>query len=226
MEQGTGKLLKYYGWTIALAIAASLLIRVYVVEAYRIPTPAMRPTLEPGDTVFAAKKPAGLWLFSRSGGDASEAVARNQVVLYTAPDESGREYIKRVIGLPGDTVRLEDGRIVLNGKALNVNLPKNSTCGTEEITPGKVHGVCYEPPKSPSYADQKVPEGSIFVMGDLRTGPQFTSELMNKAWGMVPLADVKGQVLWTWLSIEPQTPGLSSEKFPKLRLERMFRRVE
>jgi signal peptidase I len=221
----TVKILRDYGITVVVAIAVALSIRSYLIEAYRVPSQseaAMKPTLEPGETVFVAKAPYGVKLF----GHETFPPSRGEVILYSPPEDPTRDYIKRVIGLPGDTIRVHGGQLEINEKVLPIEFGLKSTCGTEILPTGPTglkHGVCIEPPVAQDFGPEKVPADKVFVLGDLRNGPQMDSEERNVSWGLIPFSALKGKVLWVWLSLEsPQ--GVSSGA-PKLRFERMFRRV-
>jgi signal peptidase I len=223
MEATTRKLIRDYVSTVLGAVAVALLIRIYVIEAYRIPTLAMKPTLEPGDTVFVAKSPLGNQLWG------SKTPERGDVILFRAEDPSGRDYIKRIVAIPGETVEIKKGRLEINGKPVSDKFGPTGYCGTETLPAGKTAGVCYEPPAPEELPPVKVPEDSYFVLGDFRTLSQMDPTLKGKSWGIIPSSWIKGKVLWVWLSIEPPSPseaGASSGKFPKIRFERMFRRIE
>jgi signal peptidase I len=218
----TVKILRDYGITVVVAIAVALSIRSYLIEAYRVPSQAeaaMKPTLEPGETVFVAKAPYGVKLF----GHESFPPARGEVILYSPPEDPTRDYIKRVVGLPGDMIRIHGGQLEINGKDLPIEFGLKSTCGTEILPPALKHGVCIEPPTAQDFGPEKVPADKVFVLGDLRTAPQMDSEERNVSWGLVPYSALKGKVLWVWLSLE-SSHGVSSGA-PKLRFERMFRRI-
>jgi signal peptidase I len=215
MRQSTRKILRDYGIAVAAAVAIALLIRAFVVEAYRIPTQAMRPTLEPGDTIFVTKWPLG---FDRK-------VERGDVLVFRSPQDPSREYIKRAIGLPGDTVRVAKGRVELNGKPLGVPGEKSDApCGREAL-PSRTYEVCWEQPLVEDFGPEKVPEGSVFVLGDFR-GQATIDAKKRRSWGIVPMAAVQGRARWIWLSIEPHNAGMSPVRFPNLRLDRMLRRID
>jgi signal peptidase I len=214
----TGKIARDYGTAILVAVAVALFLRFLVIEAYRIPTPAMHPTLEPGDTIFVAKAPLG---FDRKP-------KRGDVVVFAGPTDPDRDYIKRVIALAGDTVEVKKGQAIIDGKpsliVADAGLPP---CGREAIygDPSRSYPVCWEPPALEDFGPEKVPEGSVFVAGDLRSqGPADSKR--RRTWGMIPLASIKGKALWIWLSVEPAGTGLSSSRFPSFRFDRMFRRIE
>ena len=226
MRESTRRLARDYSLAIALAVTVALGIRFFLLEAYRIPTPAMRPTLEPGDTIFVAKWPFG----SRFPGMAEpfrkgRAPERGEVIVFTNEAELRRDYIKRVIAVAGDSVEIRKGRLSLNGKALGPQPGAGAACGREELAAGASFPICWEPPALEDYGPQKIPEGSVFVIGDLRT--QGAAETRGaRGWGVIPISSIKGKAIWTWLSIEPKVLGESRSYLPKLRTDRMFRRIE
>ena len=209
-----------YGIAVIAAVAIALLIRFFVIEAYRIPTPAMRPTLEPGDTIFVTKRPL---VFDGS-------VSRGDVLVFESPQDPGREYIKRVIGIAGDVVALRKGHVTLNGKLIEGKATRggNAPCGKESL-PGPLptfeYEVCWEQPFPEDFGPEKIPEGSIFILGDLRSqSPSDTKK--RRSWGIIPLSAVKGKARWIWLSVAPDSTRSSILSFPQIRFDRMFRRIE
>ncbi|HUP58061.1 MAG TPA: signal peptidase I [Bdellovibrionota bacterium] len=230
-QSGGRSLVKEYGTTVLAAIAFALLIRFFIVEAYRIPSPAMKPTLEPGDTIFVSKWPYGLRV---PGIDKpltqGELPGRGDVVIFSMPQDPRRDYIKRVIALPGDQIAMRKGEAILNGKTLRVEPATTQPCTQERTPDGRSYGVCAEPPLLDDFGPETVPKGHVFVVGDFRARERAveikTRDRRPKGWGMVPLESLKGRALWVWLSVEPQAAGMSSTWFPQFRFQRMFRRVE
>jgi signal peptidase I len=215
MEATTRKLIRDYAGTVLGAVVVALLIRFYIIEAYRIPTLAMRPTLEPGDTVFVIKTSFGTKLFG------TEQPHRGEVILFRSDDPSPRDYIKRIVALPGETVEMRKGALWINGQAVQESIPARSACGTENLPDGVTTGICHEPPLPEDFPPIEVPSDSYFVLGDMRSLSQMDPNLKGKSWGIIPSSWIKGQALWIWLSLEPPSEG-----FPKIRFERMFRRIQ
>lgn len=136
--------------TLAYALVMALIIRTFIVQAFWIPSGSMVPTLEPGDRVLVCK----FWyrFFEPK---------RGQIVVFRFPYDTSKDFIKRVVGLPGDVVEISDGVVFLNGKRLD--------------EPYVFHRDRYQ------MSPVRVPEGSYFVMGDNRPNSQD-----SRFWGFVP----------------------------------------
>jgi signal peptidase I len=212
MRPATKAIVRDYGLTVMVAVLVALLIRSFLIEAYRIPSPAMRPALEPGDTIFVQK-----WSYRPERGD---------VVVYTSQEEGARDYIRRVIGLPGDRVQVLDGRVTVNMLPLEVNMDPKGNCGEERGPGGPAYPVCWEPPYEEDSGVVQVPDGSLFLLGDYRTANRWTPSRNYRAgkplrnWAVAPIDAVKGRARWIWLSVEPDAGW-----FPRFRFDRMFRRI-
>ena len=208
-------------WFLVKWVAFLLILRTLIVSPFTIPSESMLPRLVVGDYLFVTKWNYGWsrWSFelplpaafdARAATDPALAEpepdarrllphlpARGEVVVFRAPPANNVDYIKRVIGLPGDRVSLEDGRITLNGEVLprqriaDLILPEspNTRCLADrfrEVRPGG-HSVCRYPrwretiTGGKSYevldvmhtpqddmAEVTVPEGHLFLMGDNR----------------------------------------------------------
>ncbi|WP_106819423.1 signal peptidase I [Janibacter massiliensis] len=183
--------------TIAIALVLTALVRTFVAQTFVVPTGSMQPSLHPGDRIVVARWVDGQDLHrgdvvvfdgTDTFGPGPGAVAPVEpegtiakVVRGAADLASVRlgrtDYVKRVIGLPGDRVACRDRRVVVNGTPL------------EE--PYLSEGV--EPCDTPF--DVQVPDGRMFVLGDNRPGSADSrSHLGDPGGGMVPLDDVLGRV--------------------------------
>ena len=221
----TGRSLwKDYGLTVVLAVLVALAIRAFLIEAYRIPSPAMRPSLEPGDTIFVAKFPFGLRIPGTSVPFTSGRMPEiGEVVIYTQAGDPPRDSIRRVVALPGQNVQIQAGRVKVDGRELSEGVPKDKPCGEESAGTPARWTVCWEQPLLEDLAPTRVPEGSVFVLGDSRT--QTPESRRVPQWEMVPVARIKGKALWIWLSIQPPLSGNPHPLFSRIRFERMFRRI-
>lgn len=201
------RILWEYVATILGAAAVAFLVRFFVWEAYRIPSAAMKPALVPGDFIFVSKWPYAPW--NRDG----RAPARGEVVVFSSTEDRGADYLKRVIGIPGDTVEVRDGVAILNGKPLAESAPgssNNNSCWQERL-PARSYTACRANPALEPFSATRVPSGSVFVLGDLRS--------KGRAIGLIPIESIKGNARSIWLSLD-RSGGI------RLRWERMFRRVE
>jgi signal peptidase I len=200
------KLLKNYVVAILISGFLAFFIRVFIVEAFKIPFDFMSPALLPGDHIFL-NKTAYSSLFSKK----NSVPSRSDVVVFNFISDPTKDYLKRVIGLPGDKVEIKDGHLILNGKDSTVLEPDGSYTDQLENQKIKVYwdGVPLEQRKM---VEVLVPEGQIFVLGDNRAKGQD-----SRAWGFLPLSSLKGKATLIWFSIE-------SGK--KIRWSRIFKKVE
>lgn len=217
-----------------LAVSIAFLIRKYVLEAYQIPSLSMKPTLLSGDTIFVGKWPP--WL---QKGHFPE---RGDIVVFSGSEENGmmrRDYVKRVMGLPGDELSLNQGALYLNHEKLEIRQDPlgSESCGTERLPSTKEYRICKDDRFLSDFGPERVPAGSVLVMGDYRTDSRadFLGNNKGKPWSIVALSALKGKALWIWLSIDPsKSPAQSSTQsqkgrlfnLPFLRFDRMFRRIE
>lgn len=147
--------------SILLAVVIAVLIKAFVFNTTYVLGNSMYPTLHEKDRLFANKIPL---YFS--------GAKRGEIVVIEAPDISNRDYIKRVIGIEGDTITILDGQVYLNGDAL-----------TEDYLEGETYTHVY----GENYWE--VPEGYIFVLGDNRNEGASKD---SRYFGCIPESSVKG----------------------------------
>jgi signal peptidase I len=131
LKYATKKILRDYTATVTIAVVLAILIRTYLVEAYRIPSQSMKPQLLAGDTIFVGKWPQKL--------DQNILPSRGDVVVFTnsaGTTAKSSDYIRRVVGLPGDVLTLKAGHLFLNGKSLLVKEKEseNPSCFVEKLS--------------------------------------------------------------------------------------------
>jgi len=211
-DSGERKTLRDYALAAVVAVGAAFFIRSYWIEAYRIPSASMRPTLEAGDTLFVAK-----WSYRKEGP------RRGDVIVFAHPDEPKRDYIKRVVGLAGDRIAVKSGELFVNGKSVTLARDSSGECG-HELLGGHRYGVCWEAPLPDDFGPTKVPDQNVFVLGDLRT--RLPEAKRFSGTGLVPVPSIKAKAVWIWLSVEPRRSGETSGWFSRIRFERMFQAIE
>jgi signal peptidase I len=205
--------LREYAESIGVAIAVALLLRAFVVEAFQIPSGSMIPTLEVGDHIFVSKFSYGLSIpFTDTKILQYGEPKRGDVIVFKWPVDTSTDYIKRVVGLPGDTVEVRQGQLYVNGNEIHrervpvrchyseistAGVPDDHDCEHWMETLGsKVHDTILEP--SHPAADHPrlvVPAGEVFVMGDNRD-----NSYDSRKWGTVKMNLIKGRALIIWWS--------------------------
>lgn len=204
-----------YLYIIFCAVIAASTVRFFLVESYRIPTSLMAPTMLPGDLIFVNKAAYDFRIpFLKQNASLPHY---GDVVIYSSQSESDLLFIKRVVGLPGDTISVRDGKLELNEHPIEFEEQDSESCGIEKH-PQKNYSICLEPPLITFEESIRVKEGEIFVITDKRT-----TQTERPMWEIIHPAQLLGKASLVWLSIDPETPFLGF--FPQLRLERSFKKV-
>ena len=170
-----------------LAVFLALFIRTFVVQAFKIPSSSMEPTLLVGDHILVNKFIYGIKIpFTDKTLLPIRSPKREDVVVFIYPVDPDKDFIKRVIGIPGDTIEIKDQRIYINGSLYS-------------DTYGVYSDIRATPPESSSNTKIiNVPEDQLFVMGDNRD-----HSYDSRFWGFVPMRSIKGKaflVYWSWPS--------------------------
>jgi signal peptidase I len=202
-----------YAESIGVAIAVALLLRAFVVEAFQIPSGSMIPTLEIGDHIFVSKFSYGLSIpFTDTKVLQYGQPKRGDVIVFKFPQDTSTDYIKRVVGLPGDTVETRQGQLYVNGNEIHreripkrcdysdagdAEAPEGTDCETWVETLGsKVHDtILYPSRQAIDHPRTVVPPGEVFVMGDNRD-----NSYDSRRWGTVKMNLIKGRALIIWWS--------------------------
>lgn len=226
------------------AFLVVLVIRSMFIEPFRIPSGSMVPTLAIGDNIVVTKFSYGFRIpLTRIPIFGLKAPERGDVVVFVFPGKDTGvkhwidlpvppfatvDYVKRVVGVPGDVVEMRDQVLYVNGEAQSRNLVDDfefvdDTCRGkptkryEETFGESTHEILYDrryTMTSKAFGPVTVPDGEIFVMGDNRD-----NSFDSRAWNTVPLRNIKGKAQFIWLSwdtCEDQIPF-----FGDIRTERM-----
>jgi signal peptidase I len=241
-QQTKLQMLKFWladtGKQLGVAIFIVLLLRSSIIEPYKIPSGSMIPTLFIGDHIFVNKFAYGLkaplteYILDKPISLTELKVpARGDVIVFRYPRDEAINYIKRVVGLPGDVIALRDKILYINNSPVGrINL-KNETMMEgvesdddrrilqlfEEDLLGVKHPILMDNKNllSSDYGPIEVPTGNIFVMGDNRDR---SSD--SRVWGFVPIENVKGKALFIWLNLV-----LGGESFIKFRFDRIAQAI-
>ena len=162
--------------TVFWALVLALILRTFVIQAFWIPSGSMIPTLEIGDRVLVLK----FWYALPS-----IEPKRGQIIVFKYPVDPRRDFVKRVIGLPGDKVEMKNGTVYINDKELFEPYVKNTdTFNMESLV---------------------VPEKSYFCLGDNRPNSQD-----GRFWGFVPDRYIVGKASIIWLNLNGEFKRIGS----------------
>jgi signal peptidase I len=186
-----------YFESIVIAVILALFVRTFVVQAFKIPTGSMENNLLIGDHLLVNK-----FVFGQSGSAIERAllpersIRRGDIIVFKYPEDRERDFIKRVIGLPGETLEVKDKRVYINGKRLDEPYvhflePPSGASAFSEITSYDLRE---------RYGPITIPADKYFVMGDNRDNSQD-----SRYWGLLPRDDVKGRAVMIYWSYESET---------------------
>lgn len=183
--------LREYAEAIVIALILALIIRTFVVQAFKIPSGSMIPTLLVGDHILVNKFIYGTKIpFTDLRIFPIKQPKKNDVVVFACPVDPKKDYIKRVIGAPGDRIEIINKKLYLNGKPADDPYGKYSD---SVIIPKGIQ------PRD-NMEPYLVPENSFFVMGDNRD-----SSYDSRFWGPVKFSSIKGNaflIYWSWNKLD------------------------
>ncbi len=165
---------KEWAQSIVIALILTLIIRTYVVQAFKIPSGSMRPTLIEGDKLFVNKY---IYRF--------KPMQRGDIIVFKYPGEPKKDFIKRLVGFEGETVEIRDGKILVNDKVLD-----------DPKTFGKVYYYNHDPFGGPS-EKIKIPKESYYVLGD-----NSANSTDSRFWGFVPKKNIIGKAIFRWWPLQ------------------------
>ncbi len=180
-------IVREYAESIIIAVLLALVIRTFVVQAFKIPSGSMEDTLAIGDHILVNKFIYGTKIpFTDKRVLTVRDPKRGDVVVFEYPEDPSKDFIKRVVGLPGDVVEGRDKKVYVNGKPYE--------------NPHEVHKEKEVIPKAQnprdSFGPVTVPAGSYFMMGDNRD-----RSYDSRFWGFVKNDKLKGLAFikyWSW----------------------------
>ena len=230
--------------SIIIAIFIALLIRSFIFEPFNIPSGSMKPNLLVGDFIFVSKYSYGFSKHSLPfsiplipGKIFSNTPERGDVVVFKTPENNRTDYIKRVIGLPGDKIEIKNGIIFINGSEI-LRKKLNDFIDTDNKTSNKRVRMYNEyffnkeinilDITDNGIADNtqlfNVPEDHFFVMGDNRDNSQ-DSRFISTV-GFIPYENLVGKAQFIFFSLE-NARFLQIWKWPNsIRYERIFQKIQ
>jgi len=193
-----------YFESICVAVILALFVRTFLVQAFKIPTGSMENNLLIGDHLLVNK-----FVFAPTLTRAEDMllpidpIRRGDIIVFKYPEEPERDFIKRVIGLPGETIELRKKRVYINGQLLDEPYVHYLSPPDEEGPPDFDVRVQYGP--------VTVPAGHYFMMGDNRDNSQD-----SRYWGFMPRDYVKGKALFVYFSYGDTPEGSTSVRWARI----------
>ncbi len=195
-------ILREYAEAIILAMLLAFAIRVFIVQAFKIPSGSMIPTLLIGDHILVSKLSYGLqWpadcklrmsfppvtCYTTKTIVSFGEPQRGDVIVFRYPEDEEKDFIKRIVGLPGDAIEVRNKVVYINGRS------SDDRAYTQRVDPGTIDGSIN--PRD-NFGPVTVPEESYFVMGDNRD-----QSLDSRFWGYVRAEKIRGKafrIYWSW----------------------------
>lgn len=174
-----------YVEAIVIAIILALFIRKFIIQAYKIPSGSMLETLQIGDHILVNK-----FIFYFNDPE------RGDIIVFKYPVDKKRDFIKRVIGMPGDSLEIKDKNIFINGELLNepYTIFKDKTNAFRRGHPSYLNDPYIR--NRDNFGPLIIPEGKYFMMGDNR---DFSQD--SRYWGLLDRELIEGKALviyWSW----------------------------
>lgn len=231
--------------TVFWAIVIAMSIRTFLFEPYKIPSGSMYPTLQVGDFLFISKYTYGYSKHSFpfsfpnfKGRIWQDLPKRGDVVVFKYPGDNKTDYIKRIVGMPGDKIQVIDGRLHINGTPTKrekvgtytideyVILPVDFTEYKETMPEGKSYNIL-ELSDNIRLVDNtiefEIPEGNYFMMGDNRDN----SNDSRKDVGFVPLENIEGKARFLFYSHDDTVVWYNPISWIKaIRWKRLFNKIK
>jgi signal peptidase I len=196
---------------LAASLAIFLVTRALLVEMYKIPTPSMQRTLMVGDFLVVDKLVYGPEIpFTHLRLPALRHPRRGDVIVFKWPSNPSVNFVKRVVGVPGDTLLMKDGVLYRNGRALTESYVTHSSPDTDLATDdfrwqrdylvkSARASESYWPSRN-NWGPLTIPPSDYFVLGDNRD-----NSLDSRYWGFVPDSLVRGRPLFVYFSYQPDS---------------------
>ena len=221
--------IREYFEALVIAVALALFVRTWVFQAFKIPTGSMEPNLLVGDHLIVNKMVHGPTMTALERAILPHSdIHRGEVIVFKFPKDPSRDFIKRVIGIPGDQIELRRKKLYVNGQLQNepyahflVPLSPESDRRSDDLRE--------------EYGPVTVPAGQYFMMGDNRDNSQD-----SRYWGFLPRTNIKGRALMIYWSYEAgreeyaeeglgatirRTAGVVTHFFTRTRWERLFHQI-
>ncbi|MEO5589129.1 MAG: signal peptidase I [Gemmatimonadaceae bacterium] len=233
--------------SVTIALAMFFVVRAFVVEAFKIPTGSMEGTLLVGDFLLVNKMVYGADVpFTGVKLPAIRSPERGDIIVFQWPLDRTKNFVKRIVGMPGDTVAMTDGAMLLNGRIQQEPYAMHTSPGSDVTDEEFKWQLGYllnanepvrQPPRNPlgvstleaspgyhptrnNWGPLVVPKGNYFVLGDNRD-----NSLDSRYWGWVADSLVRGQPLVVYYSYNPEG-AVKLDWFTRVRWKRFGEMIQ
>ncbi|MGE5188723.1 MAG: signal peptidase I [Gemmatimonadota bacterium] len=187
-EAGRKGRVREYVEAFIVALLIALVVRTLVIQAFKIPSGSMENTLLVGDHIFVNKFIYGYHIpFTNGRVLEFRSPRRGDIIVFEFPEDPKKDFIKRVVGVPGDTVEIRHKKVFVNGVPLKEPYVRYADGREEEGFP----------PARDNMPPLRVPPGKLFVMGDNRD-----RSYDSRFWGFVDMDKVVGEALFIYFSVD------------------------
>ncbi|MBI1908592.1 MAG: signal peptidase I [Deltaproteobacteria bacterium] len=237
--------IREYIESLLVALVIAFFLRSFVVEAFKIPSGSMIPTLLIGDHIFVNKFTYGLRIpFTKQWIKKFKTPERGEVVVFIWPVEEDKDFIKRVVGLPGDTLRIEGDALFVNGEPVNEQKVSVVSPSRQKARKLVVLGDAIASEAGlrsvPYYKGWDRFDYFVEELGEVKhlmqidhypntehreitippdhlfvMGDNRDNSADSREWGFVPMENVKGQAMFIWLSLDTDDKRVRWERFGK-----------
>ena len=182
MKESTKTAIKEWIESILIAVVLALFIRAFFIQAFRIPTGSMKPTLQEGDKIMVNKLLFGPKIpFTNFRFPGIREPKRGDIIVFIYPEDRKKDFIKRLVALNGETAEISDGNILIDGEPI-------------KEPPEMLKLYYYNRGRYGGSGNKiEVPEDSYFVLGD-----NSNSSRDSRYWGFVPKENIIGRAMFIW----------------------------
>ena len=233
LNRSSGKLAFLWEWTkvFQISVLLFLVLRTFFVEAFKIPSGSMENTLLVGDFLLVNKLVYGAEVpFTHSRLPRVREPQRGDVIVFEWPEDPSKNFVKRLVGVPGDTLQMRDGVLIRNGERVTERYvehtepdmdpsPDDFRWQQDHLVRTAAAAAGYHPSRN-NWGPLVVPEMSYFVLGDNRD-----NSLDSRYWGFVPDSLVKGKPFVIYYSYAPDTSKHSFAWLTHIRWTRLGERI-
>jgi signal peptidase I len=205
---GPGRVAWEWTKSVLVAFVLFLVIRTFVVEAFKIPTSSMENTLLVGDFLLVNKAVYGAQIPGTDRYLPSFATPRRgEVIVFNPPHDLSKNYVKRLVGLPGDTLEMRAKKLIVNGVPRNEPYARHMDGNRDAIHPGMSWQLRHLHAEYPSrryrpsrdtWGPLVVPDNQYFVLGDNRDNSED-----SRYWGFVDRTAIRGRPWFVYYSFDP-----------------------